>query len=384
MTSSKSTTTLIDLPGKYLLTESGVRYFIRRQIPMHEIRTRRGTIANGVVWRRYDSAHVRKMVAYELLREIEIQRTEFLTRRSDIMQLTVRTLDGILEKRFRPELKQIIRDSVVFQPLYDRVAHTAPEQIRAHLLRNERAVNAVRSSLLVETIGIVEKDAALELSERQERVENIHRLVDAIDSETWFLLSLLPDTSGRTQLLRDIHALILTYNVRLRIGDYLALILLELLEYAEQTQLLNFAERDQYVRTHPGELANRLADPEFRERLFRRAAASNSLLSLNYRFSGNPYSPTRRPELEIAVSNKGLVGYESRKSILDVKHRKVHNVPLAKFYGTESPSRFDTTLGMYYLSYVESACERVGLRFGANMTRDEKNEETTTTLYLAF
>lgn len=384
MAAPESDTTLIDLPGKYLLTESGERYFTGRQIPLHEMRTRNGVNGYGVVWRRYDSAHVRKMIAYELLQEVEIQRTEFLSRRADIMKLTTHTVDGILEKRFRPELKEMLRNSAVFAPLRERVAAAKPEQIQAYLKRNERAIKGLRTGLLLEPMNAIKQDQELDAAERSERVENVRRLIQAIDSETWFLLSLIPDSQGRRQLLSDMQELVLTYNVRLRIADYLALMLMELLEYAEQTQLLNFAERDQYIRTNPTELASRLADREFREKLFQRAAASNSLLGLNYRFSGSPYSPTRRPELEVSVSNKGLVGYESRRQIMDRKHRSVRNVPLAQFYGTEKPTRFDTSLGMFYLSYVEAACEQVGLRFGANMTRDEQKEETTTTLYLAF
>ncbi len=384
MSSPVDATTHIDLPAKYLLTESGTRYFVRRQIPMHEIRTRTGSTANGVVWRRYDSAYVRKMVAYELLQEIEVQRTEFLTRRQDIMQLTVRTVDGILEKRFRPELNQMIRDSAILEPILSRVAAAKPEQIRAFLSDNKEMIARIREQLLQEPLEVIRSDPDLQSAERTERIQNIKRLVAAIDAETWFFLSLIPDSSGRRRLLTNIQDLILTYNVRLRIGDYLSLMLMELLEYAEQTQLLNFAERDQYIRTHPGELSRHLGNPEFREKLFNRAAASNSLLSLNYRFSGNPYSPTRRPELEISVSNKGLVGYESRLAITRNKRRDVHNVSLAQFYNSEAPTRFDTTLGMYFLSYVEAACERVGLRFGAEMSRDGRREETITSVSLAL
>jgi hypothetical protein len=146
--------------------------------------------------------------------------------------------------------------------------------------------------------------------------------------------------------------------------------------------LLNFAERDQYIRTHPEELADRLADARFRDKLFQRAAASNSLLGLNYHFSGSPYSPTRRPQLEITVINKGLVGYKSRQDIIAKRHRDVKQVPLARFYQTETPEQFDTTLGMYYLSYVEQACHDVGMKFGAQMERDERTEETRTRINL--
>ncbi len=376
--------THVDLPAKYILTDSGTQYFVRRNIPMREMRASDGKIANGVVWRRYDSIYVRKMVVYQLLEEIHVQRTEFLTRRKDIMALTVHTVQGILEKRFRPELNRMIRDSAVFQPLGKQVLEVKSEQIRRFVSDNRNRIAAVRTELLQEPLIAINTDSDLNSAEREQRVNNIRRLIHAIDAETWFFLSIIADSSGRQQLMSSIQNLLLQYTVKFRVGDYVSLMLMELLGYAEQTQLLNFAERDQYIRTHPEALSERFADPTFRQKLFDRAAASNSLLGLNYHFSGNPYSATHRPELEISVSNKGLVGFESRQAITQRRHRGVRDLSLAEFYQHEQPTRFDTMLGMYYLSYVEAACEQIGVRFAAHMTRDERKEEMVTRVYLAL
>ena len=375
---------MVDLPGKYLLTESGIQYCARRQIPLRELRTRQGNRGSGIVWRRYDPENVKRFVAYELLDEIEIERTEFLTRRSAIMAVTRQTVIGMLEKRFRPELKQRIRESSAFELIKDRVAETSPVHMQDYLKTNERSIRVLRHSLLLEPVTEIRKDGDMREDERAERVDLIRKIIGAIDGETWFLLSVLPDARDRQRLMRSIQELVLMYTNRFRIADYIALMLMELLEYAERTQILNFAERDQYIRTHPHELASRLARPEFREKLFQRAAASNSLLSLNYRFSGNPYNPQRGPQMQVTVTNKGLVGYESRRQIITKRDRNVRRVPLAHFYQTENPTQLDTTLGTYYLSYVEQACSEVGLRFGADMQRDERREETSTQMRLAI
>ncbi|MCG8478374.1 MAG: hypothetical protein MI724_04700 [Spirochaetales bacterium] len=375
---------MVDLPGKYLLTESGIQYCARRQIPLRELRTRQGNRGSGIVWRRYDPENVKRFVAYELLDEIEIERTEFLTRRSAIMAVTRQTVIGMLEKRFRPELKQRIRESSAFELIKDRVAETSPVHMQDYLKKNERSIRVLRHSLLLEPVTEIRKDGDMREDERAERVDLIRKIIGAIDGETWFLLSVLPDARARQRLMRSIQELVLMYTNRFRIADYIALMLMELLEYAERTQILNFAERDQYIRTHPHELASRLARPEFRDKLFQRAAASNSLLSLNYRFSGNPYNPQRGPQMQVTVTNKGLVGYESRRQIITKRDRNVRRVPLAHFYQTENPTQLDTTLGTYYLSYVEQACSEVGLRFGADMQRDERREETSTQMRLAI
>lgn len=375
---------VIDLPGKYLLTESGVKYFVRRQIPLRELRTRNGTTLSGIVWRRYEPENIKRFIAYELLSEIEIERTEFLTRRNDIMSLTGQTVSGILEKRFRPELKQIIRESDVFAPIRDGIALATQEQKQNYIKKNERAIRVLQHSLLLEPIETIRNETDMPQEERDERIQVIKSIIGTIDMETWFLLSVIPDKRGRERLMRSIQDLVLVYTARFRISDYVSLMLMELLQYAERTQILNFAERDQYIRTHPEELSSRLADPTFRDKLFQRAAASNSLLSLNFQFSGNPYNPSRAPEMQITVVNKGLVGYETRRHVLSKKTRNVRNVPLARFYETETPTQLDTTLGIHYLSYVEQACDSVGIKFHAEIERDENTEETRTRVSLTL
>lgn len=375
---------VIDLPGKYLLTDSGVKYFVRRQIPLRDLRTRNGSKGSGIVWRRYEPENIKRFIAYELLAEIEIERIEFLTRRGDIMSLTNQTVSGILEKRFRPELKQIIRESDVFSPIRDGIAMVSPEKMQNYVKKNERAIRVLQKSLLLEPIEKIENETEMPREEREERIEVIKKIVASIDIETWFLLSIIPDKRGREQLMRSIEDLLLVYTARFRITDYVSLMLMELLQYAERTQILNFAERDQYIRTHPDKLASRLADPSFREKLFQRAAASHSLLSLNYQFSGNPYNPTRGPEMQITVVNKGLVGYESRRHVLSKRTRNVRNIPLSRFYQTETPSQLDTTLGIHYLSYVEQACDSVGVGFDAEIERDEDKEETRTRVNISL
>lgn len=380
----KSPPASIQLDGTVLLTEAGVMYCRKRSIPLHDLRTRNGRSGSGFLWRHFQLDAVNRFITHELLSQIDIERAEFLSRRREIMILTRESIAGILMKRFRPELKQLIRESRVFDSIRDRVMNVPRERIKAYLDRYERAIRVLRHSLLFEPSNRIEQDSALDREEKQERIARVEQIVASIDGETWFLLSLVPSGRDREDLMRTIHELLLTYVARFRVADFVALILMELLEYAERTQLLNFAERDQYIRTHPEELASRLADAEFREKLFQRARQTRSLLNLSYRFTGNPYNITRTAEVEIAVVNRGLVGYESRREILARRHRNISTVQLAKFYEHENPSQFDTTLGSFYLASVEEACRAVGISFNAELTRNESSEETITLLRISL
>lgn len=382
MQQTADATNVIKLPGKYALTETGIQYFSRRQIPLRDLRMRDGRRAMGLYWERYEPEHVNRLIAYELLEEIEIERTEFLSHRVDIMSLTLQTVTGILQKHFRLELKQVIRNSRVLAPFRDRVAKVSPEQMQAYVRKNSRTIRLRKRELAYHTIQSMKRETDGDKEHRKERIGHIRRIIRGIDSETWFLLSLLPDGEGREELMRVARDLVAAYAARFVVVDYVALMLMELLEYAEQTQVWDFAERDQYIRTHPEQLASRLSEPHFRAKLFQRAEESGSYLTLNYHFSENPLNAKQPPQMQVTVTNRGLVGYESRREILSMPVRNIRHIPLAEFYDSEDPSRIDTTLGMHYFSYVREACREVGMKFEAEIVRDERMEETNTRVRL--
>lgn len=378
------TTEQLQLEGKYLLTSTGELFAGKRQLPVRDLRLRDGSSGSGFIWKTFPTENVKRFIAYELISRIDVDRAEFLSKRREIMTVARETFGGLLMKRFRPELKHIIRESPVFQSLRERLALVSGKQIQAYLAKHDRAIRVLRHSLLFEPMERINGEPNLDREDRLERIKQVQTIVAGIDGETWFLLSLVPEGRERERLMRTIHDLLLTYVKRFRVGDFVALILMELLEYAERTQLINFAERDQYVRTHPSALASRLADPSFREKMFQRAMQSDSLLNLSFRFVGNPYNVTRTEQVAISVVNKGLVGYESRREILAKRHRNTRRVSLAEFYTHENPSQFDTTLGSFYLSSVAEECNAVGLDFSADITRDESKEETTATIAITM
>lgn len=378
------TPTQLQLEAKYLLTPIGERYAQKRQIPLHDLRLRDGSAGGGFVLKYFPTENVKRFISFELLSQIDVDRVEFLSKRHEIMAVTRETFGGILIKRFRPELKKIIRDSSFFEQLKDRLSSVGAQRIQKYLTQNARAIRVLRHSLLFEPTATIQRETTLDREDRAERLAQVREIVAGIDGETWFLLSLVPEGRERESLMRTIHDLLLIYVARFRIGDFAALILMELLEYAERTQLLNFAERDQYIRTHPSALESRLVDPSFRDRLFQRAEQSDSLLNLSYRFKGNPYNVVEREAVSIAVVNRGLIGYESRREILSKRYRNTNRVSLATFYESENPSQFDTTLGSFYLSAVAEECRAVGIDFSAELTRNEAREETVSTITLTL
>lgn len=368
---------LIAFPAVYLLTERGERFFAQRRIPMRTLRLRDGATGYGVVWRSYKADHVRRFVSLDLVRRIEAQRPEFVSQRKEVMALGRETIFGALQRTFARQAHDRIR--------FNLVSLGYPDTLNAGTGStddNRNAVAALRRLVLREGLRKLPSDGSLSVEEIEERKLSMESLVGYIGAQTYRLLRTASSSEDRHTLLAKLVDETVGFAARFGVADYVALILMELLQYAERTQLESFAARDTYVRTHPEEMERKLADPSFRERLFQRAKSRKDLLSLTFGFPVQRQGHSQK--LTIEVRNRGLLGYQNRRAILQQRRNQADSVTLQEFYESGSTEGYDAALGTYYLTFLDQACKAVGIEFQASVTRNEREEATVTTIVLGF
>jgi hypothetical protein len=374
------------LEGSYLLTPSGVDYCIQKRIPLRDLRTWTGLRGTGFRWKTFRPVFVQRLLTNALLDTIEMERLEFISKRRELILMTTYVVYGILFKRFRPELKLLLRKTEYVRTVLHTNADNAPSlnaSAVANFAKNNRTlINAMRHSLYFEPAKLMEKPGNLSQADLTEKKAALHRLIDSVDDETWFLFALLQKDADRQTLLTTIHSLIVSYVERMAVADYTPFILIEFIQYAEKAHLLNLAERDQAVRNDPEKADSLLRNPEFRERLLERARDQEEYISLNFNFTGNPHDPTARTIVCISVRNRGLVGYKTRADILEKKQKGVFNTPISRFFQEANVRQLSDGMGMYYLSYLEEACRNADMQFESTILRDENKDETVAQITL--
>ncbi len=380
---------VIDLEGKYVLTDAGLQYCVKRGIPLRDVVLHDRRKATGFLWKRFNAAFVQKFVTHQLLASIDIERLELLSKRREIMAIASEIIYGVLFKKFRPEMKARLREQAIIQSMLARMGPAVttgtsilPGAIAHFKDRHARAINAIKHSLYFAPAARVDTDDKLSATDREEKKRIVRRFIDQIDDETWFLFALLQTGEDRERLLKELQGIVDAYVERAAIADYTALILMELVQNAERAHLLNLAERDQMVRNNPAQVEHLLTDPTFRQKLFRRAQTNGEFLVLNFQFDGNPHDPTSKTKIMASVINRGLIGYRSRQDILEKKKRDVRTTSLVHFYKESNMQELGAGLGMYYLNYLQEACERQGILFDSNVVRDERKEETIASVVL--
>ena len=369
----------ISIAAKYLLNEAGQKYCAQLKFPVRDLRTQDGVRAIGFDWKVCNIGLLKKLVIHGLVTTIEIARPEFVSARSNLIDLVRTILDGMLIKRFRPELKRRLRESPTAERLAADPGFVALVGDRAAVSTalRERAVwaSALRAS--------IEADCAARIRHANENgtcddeeMQRVSDLLEAIDDETALILTL-----GGSALVGTATEVIYSYARRMGIAEHLSLMLMEFVQVAEKSFFQNLAERDLYVRNHPEELEHLLGESSFRERLLKHAAQRDELMVLRLSFSGTVMNPAAPSVTEITVRNRGLIGYASRKDVMGRKLRMVKENSIEQILMADTEGG---ALGLLYHSLLAENCAAEGMGFRSSVVRDEAKDETIATLALSL
>jgi len=349
------------IEGKYILTEEGVKYCSQRQIPIQELRLYRGSAVSGFTWTSIDTDLLERFVTHGLLAGMELERTEFLDKRDQILRLTEVVFDGIAMKRFRPMLKVKLLENETYRDLVSQ--GVPPETVRAAVRERAPVIERLRAeieNLVRERSGASKPKTA--------------RLLALVDDSVWYLMT--QGSDRRHQALRaQVLDALAGYAGRLDLSESIALNLMEFLQQAERAHFLNLAERDPLTRKTPQAIPELLAEAKFRERLIAKARLQNELLVITMSFDGNPHNVRAGLTAEIAVRNKGIANNSLRmESMADNPDRRL-----------SLETDLDLELGdlsLFNLNALKELCRVQGIGIETSLTRDERLDETVASMRL--
>jgi len=358
------------IEGKYILTEDGVRYCTQKQIPVKDLRLYRGAQVTGFVWTSVNTALLERFVTHGLLAGIELERTEFLDKRDQILRLTEVLFDGIAMKRFRPLLKLKLMEDDTYRQLTAK--GVSPARLRSAVQAHSATIAGLKAEI---------EELVLRRSPGATRPKT-GRLLNLLDDSVWFLLTQVQSTPGNRALRQRILEALVGYSGRLELSESIALNLMEFLQQAERAHFLNLAERDPFTRKNPQSIPEMLADPRFRDRLVAKAKLQNEYLVMNMNFDGNPHDSLRGLVIEITVRNKGIAGNFLRHESLS---KQTGPAPgLEELWGEESLTTSLGDLGLMNLHALKELCREQGISLETDLTRDERSDETVASMKLVL
>ncbi len=381
----------IGLPSKFLLTDEGLLYFSKRNIPVRDLITSEGRRKSGFHWQNFKATLVQKMVVNRLLGMIDIDRTEFLTKRDEVIDVTKLLVYGILYKKFKPTLNEILFSSDIIEQIKKSAGRKNlgpdfkfnPQIVQNFMKTNSETIRTLKELLLIDPYAIIDQDTDLNDRSRAEKKRIIQRFIEQVDDNTWFLLHFISKSKGKFEVIEKINRVLLSYVTKTKIADYMAFMIMELMQNAEKAHFERLANQKKIVMPDDS-IDKYLKLKQNRDRINGLARKNNQFINLNYKFEGDALSLTSRLKLQITITNKGVMMEKTRKSLNKKIKAEIREESLANFYQGDSGERLGAGLGLYYLSYLEDACREEKMKFEARIVSDDRREETSVliTLYI--
>jgi len=332
-------------------------------IPVQDLRLYRGATVSGFTWANVNATLLEKFVTHGLLAGMELERTEFVDKRKQILRLTEVLFDGIAMKRFRPRLKAKLMENETYRRIVEK--GVSPSGLRSAVLRHANIIAELKSEI---------EELVLSRSPKATRSKTA-QLLNLVDDTVWFLLVQAQSTASNRQLRQIILDTLVHYSGRLELSTAIALNLMEFLQQAEKAHFLNLAERDLFTRKNPKSIPELLADPGFRDRLAAKAKLRNEFLVMNMTFDGNPHGLDELV-VEITVRNKGIVGNSQRNESLTKKSSDRDARNSAESFLSESSENDFEDLSLMNLNALKALCREQGIGLETGLARDERLDET--------
>ncbi len=382
MTSSRTQT--IELPCKIFLSSEGHKYCQNRQIPLEKLTSLEGVRGMGFNRPVIVPQLIRQLTANNLITRIELENTHFTSSRQALLSTTKLICFGILYRRFRPAMKALLLDSEIVRflqkqgkfPTKDNNLAFSPQAISRFTAHSSRTVQSMKTALLQLPNDTIEQNQDMN-EEKKDHWKHIgQNFVNAIENETWFLLSYVRRSPDYKQVLLRMQTMLIAFMRKTTIADAIAFMLMELIQNAETEHFKYLALKDNMARVKGEGIFEMLRNEEFRHKMLKKAKNSNSLLRVVYHFENLHYTDnSKKTRLRVSVTNKGRMDVagminkscskDSRTDISLVDHL------------LSDPDSMGAPLGMVYYNLLENACREQKVKLESGVSTNAVHNETT-------
>jgi len=380
---------VIDLPLKITLTPTPVECFRKNRRELKQLRMADSRLEYGIAVTTMAASSLQKMINIDYIAAVELARSEFSSKRVEIVDLTKLIVHRILFKKFENETLRMMMGSSLIKRwnrqnptrLIDMSTPTNNTQVTSLLAAIAPEIPTVSMEIQEPILRAWAANASLSGEERTLRAY----LSDGfILNASKLLLCVLARSRGQaeySELIAEVRGVLGGYVEKAIISEYLSLMIVELLGYTEVSHYEQVARRLMRGRT-PG--TTLMTDEGIRSDVRRHMESEGDLLSLPYQIGSKGASIGTENRLRVTICNQEQ-GYQTVREQLesrigtDVKERS-----LLDFYRKIPEQRINTELGLYYLSYLQKACEKQNVRIESTVSQVPRSDLTLINLTLQF
>jgi hypothetical protein len=380
----------INLPLKIVLTSDGINFFIKHKKNLQRFKMADNVEEYGISLDNFSPQSIQRMILVNYISKLELSRAEFVSKRHEIMDCSKLIVYGILYK----QLDDAVFKKVISSALIKQWNRTAPKSIidektkinesflEGIITKDPGIIQNVKREILGSLFEQIKLDNNLETDEKAIKLYTLEKYMNNLRPFTWFILTKFKGTQEYYVLVSQIRELLKEYLEKAKIAEYLSLMIMELAINAENANLQGYIRRTYKGTIEPNEV---LVNMNLRNKILKEIEQLNECIYLSWQVGGSKSGAIgMMNKLNITIYNReseyrGLKQSVENKKVLDLKEKS-----LTDFYRGIPEAEVNTELGLYYLSYLSEACEKVNVRFESLVNQLRNSDLTIIMLKLSF
>jgi len=368
---------ILKLPLKIILTQEGSTFFIRQNKKLLKFKLADNVEEYGIFLDEFTPATIQRLLLIDYISKIETSKPEFISSRQETMDLSKLIVYSVLYRQYDAYIFNKILSSDVIKRwnrlnpanIIDEKTHINENFLRNVLKKNEKLISEAKQEILSPLYTFINKNTSLLPEEKNIQLLLSEKFMNNLRPFTWFIITKFKDADGFENILRTIRSSLTEYMDKAKIAEYISLMLMELVISAENTNLRKEVKNMYKGTVDPNTV---MFDPNIRKKVIAELERKHELVFISWKLGGGSTSIGTQGKLQITLYNKDDQSETFRENLNDKKNADLKKKSLIDFYREIPEGQEDSNLGMYYLSYLSEACEKVNVRFEslANQFRD--------------
>jgi hypothetical protein len=379
--------TIIELPVKVILTDIGTTFFINNKKALQKFKLADNVEEYGILLDRFSPASLQRMMLIDYISKIELSVSEFVSIRQGLMDITKLILYSVLYRQYDACVFQRVMASEVIKNwnrknpanIIDEKTRTNDAFLQDIVKEKGHDIAGIKQAVLTPMQALISRNSSLLPDEKNIQLLLSEKFLGNLRPFTWFIIAKFKDTDGYDGLLKDIRTSLSDYMEKSRITEYVALNVMELATNAENSNLKREA-RSLFKGTV--DMNAVLFDPGIRKQVLDSLLQKGERVSISWKLGSKSTSIGTQGKLQITIYNKETE-YDKVKEAFDGKKNvDIKKRSLMDFFKELPEGEASTELGLYYLSYLSDACEKVNVKFESMVNQISGSDLTIISLVI--
>jgi len=384
---SQERKSIIELPVKIVLTEAGTTFFIKNKRNLKKFKLADNIEEYGIILDKFAPVSLQRMMLIDYVSKVEISHGEFVPIRQEVMDLSKLIVYSMLYRQYDAYIFQrVLASDVIRNWNRKNPANIIDDKtkINDHFLQNvivekELDIREIKQTILAPMYAFISKNSTLLADEKNIQLLLSEKFLNNLRPFTWFIITKFKGSDGYETLIKDVRTSLAEYMEKAKISEYVALNIMELVTNAENSNLKREAKA---LFKGAVDINAVLFDPNVRRQVLESLRRRGELVYLSWKLGSRGSSIGTQGRVQITIYNKESE-YEKMKEAIDTKKSAdLKKKSLMDFYKQLPDGEANTELGLYYLSYLSEACEKVNVKFESLVNQIPGSDLTVISLAL--